>query len=1491
MPDLTITDIWRSGSQIHYLIKNIGDYKSEYSYSYLYVDGAYKGGEYSSTMSPYVSSPKYFSHYSWTCSGDSDNITVCADGSERIIESNEDNNCRTEILPCHFSCDETDSEKPFSWREFSSYDDVSKEVLLSGAYTLYYIEPQVTVLLKASDNVNGESQCCASGVDKIKYRIWKWYYNERYGKERWNLLFDWKTYSGESISLCQLGQTEGDGLCDGKYELEWYTVDNNGNSENWHLEDIYVNSTADYSGVNRVTCDQRDGCYSGTYRNYYADRKYCSWQNIVNDDDGDGYDIECDCDCDDSNPDVHPGAAEICDGLDNDCDGQVDEDLGVRSCYTGPEGTEGVGVCSAGTQVCSDGQWGICEGEILPQTEVCNDESYDNDCDGLTNCDDPDCFGDPACTECQTNDDCNYLDNDYCSGDSIMHDEGVCDNYECTVDTTTTEDCNDYDSTYCDGTLIKQDDGYCSNAQCEVDTTTVQDCDDGLWCNGQESCSNAQCVQGTPVDCSSNNINVDECFYNPDGIDYTYDYYSFTSVCDEDADQCTQPPTDWENQITHTCDVSQCGAECDSGDDCENQCIDNVFYTQGSCESECTCSYQIDNCTEHDGIVDSETQWVELDQCNEKEQIRYHYENYGCDVSDGCVVTGGGFTEWEDTGETRPKTDGTACDDGNLCTENDVCSQGVCGGSTKDCSYLNNQCQVGVCDQGDGQCYPDYTNYNGQDCDDGNACTQGDICSDGTCSGSPITCDDGNVCTNDTCDPSSGCVYTNNNDPCDDGLFCTIDDICSNGVCAGQEDRDCSDGVGCTVDSCNEQNDQCDHSPDDSYCDNFDLPPIGECGYDPDNNPYTFDEADGFDSICEPTTGCTQGSYSFTHTCDVSQCGAECESNSDCPDNTCSETYNDYCDDNRLVEYDNDKVLDSTTVEDSCSEDCGSDCTCQVCEVDCSPPSTNSYCVKDVCGAECDSGDDCESGVCLGDCTCQPPSECSITLDSYSCDYNEETGRWVVTATATWSGGDHAHISIDCDIDGPYYDSPFTRTKVLFTPGSKSVQGIVHDYDNNVLCQTPVEYVDCEGTSDSDGDGIPDSEDNCIDDPNPDQTDTDQDGLGDVCDEDDDNDGYSDIDDCDPLDSSINPDASEVCNGLDDNCNGEIDEGFADTDSDGLADCVDTDDDQDGVFDSTDNCPLISNPDQTDSDQDGIGDACDNDTDSDGDGIPDSSDNCINDYNPDQLDNDQDRIGDICDTDDDNDGIPDEEDDYPYDYDNDGFNTTEDCDDTNAEINPDATEVCNGVDDNCNEEIDENLTVPNADKQDGVCSGSKKVCSGAEGWTEPDYTSLENYEEEETRCDGLDNDCDGQVDEGCHHGGGGGGRTSVTTVCGNEKVEGTEECDDGNKDNGDGCDEYCKVEDNWECSGSPSVCTQKPYCGDGECSAGETCAGCPEDCGECTTEETNTTTTTLANTTGGEITGPTGFIIGSPADLLPALIGGLISLLIYLANFKKWIFK
>lgn len=63
----------------------------------------------------------------------------------------------------------------------------------------------------------------------------------------------------------------------------------------------------------------------------------------------------------------------------------------TRACYTGPDGTSGVGVCVGGLQSCAAGAWDAsCSAEIVPMTEIC-DDAIDNDCDGSVDADDPDC--------------------------------------------------------------------------------------------------------------------------------------------------------------------------------------------------------------------------------------------------------------------------------------------------------------------------------------------------------------------------------------------------------------------------------------------------------------------------------------------------------------------------------------------------------------------------------------------------------------------------------------------------------------------------------------------------------------------------------------------------------------------------------------------------------------------------------------------------------------------------------------------------------------------------------------------------------------------------------------------------------------------------------------------------------------------------------------------------------------------------------------------
>jgi hypothetical protein len=177
-----------------------------------------------------------------------------------------------------------------------------------------------------------------------------------------------------------------------------------------------------------------------------------------------------------------------------------------------------------------------------------------------------------------------------------------------------------------------------------------------------------------------------------------------------------------------------------------------------------------------------------------------------CDAATGCVNDGTGIT--------------VSCNDDDACTENDVCqgdAAGTCAGGAVDCND-SNICTADSCDAVIG-CINDGTGVT-VSCDDGDACTQNDVCQGdavGTCGGGAVDCNDDNVCTDDSCDAATGCINTNNTLPCDDGDECTTADTCSGGACVGGAPTDCDDGVSCTDDSCNSVT-GCVNAPNDANC-------------------------------------------------------------------------------------------------------------------------------------------------------------------------------------------------------------------------------------------------------------------------------------------------------------------------------------------------------------------------------------------------------------------------------------------------------------------------------------------------------------------------------------------------------------------------------------------------------------------------------------------------------------------------------------------------
>src|SRR5262249_8168293 len=153
-----------------------------------------------------------------------------------------------------------------------------------------------------------------------------------------------------------------------------------------------------------------------------------------------------------------------------------------------------------------------------------------------------------------------------------------------------------------------------------------------------------------------------------------------------------------------------------------------------------------------------------------------------CGATDQCHVVGA-CDPGSGICSNPPAPDGALCNDGNACTQVDACEGGACVGAAPVVCVSSDQCHAqGVCDPASGMC-TNPTVADGAMCDDGDACSRSDTCESGMCVGSDrVMCAASDQChTGGVCDPSTG-VCTNPSLPdgasCNDGNSCTQADIC-----------------------------------------------------------------------------------------------------------------------------------------------------------------------------------------------------------------------------------------------------------------------------------------------------------------------------------------------------------------------------------------------------------------------------------------------------------------------------------------------------------------------------------------------------------------------------------------------------------------------------------------------------------------------------------------------------------------------------------------
>ena len=540
----------------------------------------------------------------------------------------------------------------------------------------------------------------------------------------------------------------------------------------------------------------------------------CLCDALCTDADDDGYPAESGCeqerDCNDDDASVHPGAEEVCDGVDNNCDGSIDPGCACEEGDTQPCGETDEGECRLGVQACTDGAWGLCEGSLGPTNERC--DGLDNDCDGTVDNDVP-TVGQQCVVSGQVG---------ICAVGELECSGGV---ESCAqVNTPTDEICNLLDDD-CDGSV--DEDNPEGGDACLV-SGVYGPCQVGeLVCSsGTLSCG--QTVFPVEETCDGTDENCDGLIDNrapPLEPCTCSDGHSIP--CGTDEGECVAGTDTCTDGVYPGCSGTYVGPEVEVCDGLDNDCDGVVDNGDPGGGASCTVSSAHGPCA--DGVercVDGSVTCVQVvspvaELCNGVD-----------DDCDGTVDDGnpGGGGSCVVSGESGPCRDGVdRCVDGELTCEQTVFPGSETSPASNTCNSVDDDCN-GVVDDDCG-CTPSATRVCGWN--DVGECTYGtETCS---ATGSWGDCDGAVMPTAEVCDGrDNDCDGRDDDGDPEGGGSCTAsgeDGICADGTrhCVGGHVT-CQPGTA-EPESCDGLDNDCDGETDES-------------GNYPDADEYEFN--DGF---------------------------------------------------------------------------------------------------------------------------------------------------------------------------------------------------------------------------------------------------------------------------------------------------------------------------------------------------------------------------------------------------------------------------------------------------------------------------------------------------------------------------------------------------------------------------------------------------------------------------------------------------------------------